>query len=152
MSDKPWQEDRASDSSRDGPMTRTHSHIRLGIAVSLQINNSLCFYFTSQPGQAVFTSLHWLLLLLLWAHTHSLEKGGGGGTQIFAPKSGQRTVPKHTCPPCTLGSFRFGIPIVVAESQSQPQSEFEVRGSLSLYVSLCLSFSHCCNYRWAHVA
>lgn len=83
MSDKPWKEERVreSDSSRDGPMTRTHSHIRPGIAVSVQINNSLCFYFTSQPGQAVFTSpsplpcLHWLFLLLLWAHTHTQGRG-----------------------------------------------------------------------------
>lgn len=135
-------------------MTRTHSHIRPGIAVSVQINNSLCFYFTSQPGQAVFTCppspcQHCLLLLLLWAHTHSQGRREGG-SQIFTPKSGQRTVPKHTCPPCTLESSRFGIPIAVAESQSQPhsqsESEFEVRGSLSLFLSLC------CNYRWAHVA
>lgn len=88
-----------------------------------------------------------VVVAFMGTHAHS----GKGGTQIFAPKSGQRTVPKHTCPPCTLGSFRFGIPIAVAESQSQPQSrsesEFKVRGSPS--VSL---FCHCCNYRWAHVA
>lgn len=84
---------------------------------------------------------HCLLLLLLWAHTHSQGRREGG-SQIFTPKSGQRTVPKHTCPPCTLESSRFGIPIAVAESQSQPhsqsESEFEVRGSLSLSLPLSL--------------